>query len=348
MQRKVLAIYHDLDSITMRMLAAVAEDPQFDVTIACTEEYLSKVEAKVKAVAIPPIRSKFTWKAIKALRKVIKQLQPDVIYSPSTSGLSCALMASLGTRAKNIGYRGTQAKVRRSDPTYYLGILNPRVAHIVCGAPDIHEYLKGFLPERKLSHVVKPFDLSWVDDAIANPLPCPFPESNALKIIYLGISKGRPHKGMATLIDAMLLLPEGAATLTVIGDADEAEMARAPQCVKFIPTRSDAIHFLPTHELFILPSLRDASPRVVREAQACGVPCLVSDIPGPRTLIEPGTTGELFPAGDSRALADAILRLARDREKLRSYASATRPYIASHFRFDSYVDFYKRLFSGNS
>ncbi len=344
MQRKVLAIYHDLDSITMRMLTAIAEDPQFDVTIACTDEYLSKVKSLLKSAIIPPIRSKFTWKAIKALRGLVKELRPDVIYSPSTSGLSCALMASLGTKAKNVGYRGTQAKVRRSDPTYYLGLLNPRVAHIVCGAPDIHEYLKGFLPERKLSHVVKPFDLSWVDEAMANPLPCPFPESDALKLIYIGISKGRPHKGMATLVDAMLRLPEGTATLTVIGDADAEEMDRAPKSVKFIPTRGDAIRFLPSHELFILPSTRDASPRVVREAQACGVPCLVSDIPGPRTLIAPGETGQLFPAADSQALAEAIARLASDRDKLSRLASATRPYIARNFRFDSYVTFYKRLF----
>ncbi|MCC8037734.1 MAG: glycosyltransferase [Bacteroidales bacterium] len=345
MQRKILAIYHDLDAITLRMLTAVAQDPQFEVTIACAEEYLPKVEAPIEAVVIPPIRSKFTWIAIKALRKVIKELRPDVIYSPSTSGLSCALMASLGTKAKNIGYRGTQAKVRRSDPTYYLGILNPRVTHIVCGAPDIEEYLRRFLPERKLSHVVKPFDLSWVDDAMANPLPCPFPESDALRLIFVGISKGRPHKGLGTLIDAMWMLPEGSATLTVIGDADEADMARAPRSVKFIPTRSDAIRFLPNHELFILPSTRDASPRVVREAQACGVPCLVSDIPGPRSLIAPGKTGQLFPSGDSRALADAIIRLASDRPTLQAYAAATRPYIADNFRFDSYVTFYKQLFS---
>lgn len=49
---------------------------------------------------------------------------------------------------------------------------------------------------------------------------------------------------------------------------------------------------------------------VVNEAMACGTPAIVSDAVGcGPDLIEPGLTGEVFPLGDTDALASAICRM---------------------------------------
>lgn len=48
------------------------------------------------------------------------------------------------------------------------------------------------------------------------------------------------------------------------------------------------------------------------EAMAMGKPLLASDVGGHRELIEDGTTGLLFRAGDARALADTVLRVLGD------------------------------------
>ena len=78
--------------------------------------------------------------------------------------------------------------------------------------------------------------------------------------------------------------------LTIVGEYGENDFQLARQSktsaqIHFLGQRSDAISFLVTSQLFILPSHRDASPRVVREAMACSVPCIVTDIPGARDLI---------------------------------------------------------------
>lgn len=84
------------------------------------------------ALRIPHFKSKFKYASIKEVRSIIKKYRIDVIYASSSIDLSIALFASWGTPARVVGYRGTQAKIRRSDPTYYLGILNPRIAHVMC------------------------------------------------------------------------------------------------------------------------------------------------------------------------------------------------------------------------
>ena len=60
---------------------------------------------------------------------------------------------------------------------------------------------------------------------------------------------------------------------------------------------------------------RDASPRSLREAMACKVACIVTDIPGARDLVVDGRTGIIVQAGSPQAIAEGIRVLAADREK---------------------------------
>ena len=246
-----------------------------------------------------------------------------------------------------MGYRETQAKVRRTDPTFYLGLLNPRVRHIVCETTDIHENLKRYINPFKLSGMPKPYDLEWVANAIKNPKTNEAIKGSNLRCIYIGITEGRPHKGLNYLLDAMRQLVNEGVTLTVIGRAGEEDMASATANVSFLGSRPDAIDFLPTHDLFILPSLRDASPRVVREAQACGVPCIVTDIPGARDLIISNGKmcgGFTVSPGDADGLAEKIRELIGDKEQLAKMGQDGKRNIKENYALGPYVDYYAKLF----
>ncbi|MDE6126360.1 MAG: glycosyltransferase, partial [Muribaculaceae bacterium] len=190
----------------------------------------------------------------------------------------------------------------------------------------------------------KPFLLSWVDGSLANPKSVEGQPDDALKLIYIGMAKGRPHKGLRQLIDAMTILRGKPVTLTVIGSADDADIAAAPESVTFLGPRRDAVDFIPTHDMLMLTSTRDASPRVVREAQACGVPCVVTDIPGARDLIAPGRTGLLVAPGSAEAIAGAISHALGDPAGRAAMAAETRRFIADNFSFEKYVKYYTDLF----
>lgn len=77
-------------------------------------------------------------------------------------------------------------------------------------------------------------------------------------------------------------------------------------------------------DLFVSPSYVDGSSVSLLEALACGLPCLVSDIPTNREWIENDVNGWLFPAGDAEALATRILSLMDNRLALKRVRPAAR------------------------
>jgi glycosyltransferase involved in cell wall biosynthesis len=62
-------------------------------------------------------------------------------------------------------------------------------------------------------------------------------------------------------------------------------------------------------DLYCQPSLTPNSGRTLARAMAAGIACIASNVGGLQTLIEPGRTGLLVPAGDPAALAAAIVEL---------------------------------------
>ncbi len=77
-------------------------------------------------------------------------------------------------------------------------------------------------------------------------------------------------------------------------------------------------------DLFISPSHIDGSSVSLMEAMACGLPCLVSDIPANREWVTDGLNGWLFPDGNGNALASAIARAWNERNTLSGAGRAAR------------------------
>ena len=347
----ILVTSRELDMTGYDMLGRLSQYASFTIYVAIvSDKERDRIQGNCIPVMIPSLKSKFVWKAIKVLRSLIKQYHIDITFSPSSAGLSNVLFATWGMKVKNIGYRGTQAKVKRTDPTYYLSVLNPRVNHIVCETQDIYEYLSSnFVPDTKLSVNVKPFDVEWVKEACENPLQAADIPDDAVTCVYIGSCKGRPFKGLTCLVNAFHLLNVPKAHLLFVGDYDESDYDLAKKGVSgerihFLGYRQDAIYFLPKQSIFVLPSLRDASPRVVREAMACELPCVVSDIPGARDLIEDQVTGILVSPDSPEELSFALKRLIEDESLRLQMGKAGKERIIRNFRVDDYVDKFRKLF----
>jgi len=69
-------------------------------------------------------------------------------------------------------------------------------------------------------------------------------------------------------------------------------------------------------DLYVSPSHIDGSSVSLMEALACGLPCLVSDIPANKEWVRDDYNGWLFPDGDHNALAVQILKAMDGRKKL--------------------------------
>lgn len=82
-------------------------------------------------------------------------------------------------------------------------------------------------------------------------------------------------------------------------------------------------------DVFVFPSATDSLGNVVLEAQACGLPVLVTDQGGPREHMLDGTTGWVCPAGDAGAFADRITDWVRNPDRRQRAADASVQYAAT-------------------
>jgi glycosyltransferase involved in cell wall biosynthesis len=79
-------------------------------------------------------------------------------------------------------------------------------------------------------------------------------------------------------------------------------------------------------DLFVFPSTTDTFGNVVLEAQASGLPVVVTDAGGPSENMLPEKTGLVVRANDSDALTEAVLKVVSNRERLQAMGRMAREY----------------------
>ena len=99
-------------------------------------------------------------------------------------------------------------------------------------------------------------------------------------------------------------------------------------------------------EMLVLCSEHEASPLVLVEAMACGVPCVSLDCPtGPRAIIKDGETGLLAKDGDVNDLASKIEWLIVHEAERKEMGLKARVFAASR-KQDVVMGQWERLYTG--
>lgn len=116
--------------------------------------------------------------------------------------------------------------------------------------------------------------------------------------------------------------------------------------VRFCGERSDVASLLPAFDIFVLPSLSEGLSIALLEAGACALPIVASAVGGNVEIIEDRKTGLLFPAGDRRALFDALGQLIAEPELRSRLGCAVQTWVRAHASLralrEAYDDFYRR------
>ena len=163
----------------------------------------------------------------------------------------------------------------------------------------------------------------------------------------------RPEKGHDVLIDAAAHVlgrfPDARFELVGSGPEHGALAALAntrgvSHAVSF-PGHCDAVpERLAAADVFVLPSRSEALPNALLEAMAAGLPVVASSVGGIREVLDEGKTGLLVPAGDSRALADALIRLMGDGALAERLGAAARAHVETRYSFDRMVTSFEQIY----
>jgi len=162
------------------------------------------------------------------------------------------------------------------------------------------------------------------------------------------------EKDHATLIDAAAVLRECAPetiVLVVGSGALESELveragsASLSGTVRFLGTRTDVGRILAASDVFTMPSVSEGSPLALLEAMAAGLAPVVSDIPALAGKVRNERTGMVVPVGRPRMLAEALIRLYRDRTVSAELGRRAREHVSAGFTMAKTVDCYEELFT---
>ena len=168
------------------------------------------------------------------------------------------------------------------------------------------------------------------------------------------------NKGLRTLVAAHDLLANRgmAIPLLIAGEPDpanptaiskkEIESWKARAGITVLGHVSEIATVWKSAHIAVLPSRGgEGLPVSLLEAAACGRPLVASDVPGCREIARPGLNGLLVPPDNPSALAEAITRLAGDRELRRRYGEAGRRIVETEYASDivgrEVVALYQRL-----
>jgi glycosyltransferase involved in cell wall biosynthesis len=155
------------------------------------------------------------------------------------------------------------------------------------------------------------------------------------RLLYAG--RVSVEKNLPLLVDIFrrLCTQRGDVALLVVGDGpylDEMKRELRGLPVHFTGVRSDPelASLYASSDLFLFPSRTDTLGQVVMEAQACGLPAIVSCDGGPKETVVDDVTGRILSSTDVADWCDAISALLDDEPRRQRMALAA---IARSARF---------------
>jgi phosphatidylinositol alpha-mannosyltransferase len=285
-----------------------------------------------RAVPVPyngsVARLSFGFVAASRVRRWVRDGDFDVLHvhepaAPSLSLLAC--WVATGPIVATVHTANTRSRVMHAaEPLLQSALekINARIAVSEAARTTLVEHLGG-------DAVLIPNGVAVRKYAKADPLPGWPGQGGAIG--FLG-RFDESRKGLPVLLRAFGEPAPARPGLRLLiagrGDADEV-MERVAPAVRDrvvllgMVSEEDKARVLHSVDVFCAPNTGGESFGIVlAEAMAAGAPIVASDLEAFRRVLRGGQAGELFPVGDSAALAAAAARLLDDPQRRASLSTA--------------------------
>ena len=236
----------------------------------------------------------FKWRTKKIISKAIEEFKPDIVHY--WMGRASSFLLSGGEHINigwHSGYRGVE-RFRKCD--YHIVLTADLKKHIV--KQGINKDKVYELPIYTNENNLKKINRNDFDTPNDKPL-------------LLSLSRLHPVKGIDTLLNAMVEIPDAYLWIAGSGPLEnklkiQTKKLRLDKRVKFLGWREDKEILMATADICVFPSRNDAFGAVTIESWAAKKTIVACKSPGPSAIISHMHDGILVEIDNVKELAKSI------------------------------------------
>ena len=278
---------------------------------------------------------------VMSLRRVLRRYRPTVVYSRLPMGNGVARLATVSTRPRVRHVTGIDTVPQMYGLGYsiahpgsvlfrYLEALGDTV---VCNSDATARAMRAAgCPPHRLAVVPNGIDTERFRPAAQSDKRTPL---RAICVASL-----RPEKGLPRLVCILApLLRERLFELTVVGDGEgRSDLERTVRdeavsgSVTLAGAHKDVVPLLQSADFYVSAARVEGFGISVAEAAACGLPAVVSNVPGGiAEVVKHGTTGYLAASDDDDAFRRHVHNLASSAPQRHRMGLAARAHVVANY-----------------
>lgn len=211
-------------------------------------------------------------------------------------------------------------------------------ARVIVTSPVVYDYLveKRHTPKEKIVMIPNGVDIERFT---------PQKPATSKSVEILSIGRLEQEKNYGALIEAIAALENSDLHLTLIGKGRQQEALIALAKEKTVslsvipPMPYDKLTTAyQAADIFVLPSFSEGQPKVLLEAMACGLPCIVTPCAGMKAIITDSETGWVTKGFSASDIADTLGSLLSETKRAHEVGQRARHEIVKTYNLKRNVD----------
>jgi glycosyltransferase involved in cell wall biosynthesis len=311
-----------------------------EVKIVAHENYIDSEWEK--EFDIYKLKSKEPF-ALLEIRNIIKNYKPDVIYSQNHLGLSALFT---GIPLVVVNRSNWPMNWFLSLKNFLAGILieipQEIESHFATKIVSVSKYTQSNLKKRRINSIViyNGVDKQYLDFP-TNQIDLKHPAA-----LFVGSVDNRKAKHLVQVVKLLSQKKENVHTY-IIGPAINKKIVNDLEKINnthYLGAINDVRPYYYEADTLIFTSEIEACPRVLIEAQACGLPAVSFDVCSHSEIIENGKTGFVVPKDDVTSMVDKIIYILGDVDLKNTMSENATQNVKNNFFLDDKAKEYIELF----
>ena len=318
------------EKMLIKLASYFARNDDFSIYFIVLGSGVLIKELDLEKIKLINLNKRRALHSIFSLARVLKEIEPDVIFSALGHANVSAVIARTISRTKTKVIISERSTI--SNAPLFAGGLKSSINKAIYkffylrsdGIVAISKGVKKDLiktlsiPENKNSVIYNPAYPENIEEVV------PISRSKLLKNnktkLIITVGRLEKAKDFLTLLRSISLIKNDLIHLFILGEGSQRPLLEnyviennLSDVVTLQGFVEDPLSWLKSADLYVCSSAWEGFGNSIVEAMACGLPIVSTDCAGPKEIL--GGLGKLVPIGDEISMADAILHSLRTQDE---------------------------------